>query len=231
MQAPGFNSIRVPARFWVMGTLSMSMVVAFVVAALLRARRAAVSGVLVGRARRWACCRTGGSCTCPPPLCRPGRRIPRCCAASVVLYLPAGNITDVRSHLLRRRPRAGASVNGYSGFEPNHYDGVRQASKFELDGLFTAFTESADLHVWWPPMRRACASWSSGSRVQYARPRAPRPRSTSCPAARAPWRAAWDACAGGRGCPRPARPRRCCPTGTSRRSGRARRRMAARRSR
>jgi hypothetical protein len=38
-------------------------------------------------------------------------------------------------------------VNGYSGFEPNHYDGVRQASKFELEGLFTAFTESADLHV------------------------------------------------------------------------------------
>jgi hypothetical protein len=146
MQAPGFNGIRVPARFWVMGTLSMSMVVAFVVAALLRARRHAAPAVLTG-ALALGVLSDGWEQHMPTAAVPPGPPDPALLRGQAVLYLPAGNITDVRPTFYSVA-QGWRAVNGYSGFEPNHYDGVRQASKFELDGLFTAFTESADLHVW-----------------------------------------------------------------------------------
>jgi len=179
MQAPGFNGIRVPARFWVMGTLSMSMVVAFVVAALLRARRTPAPGVLAG-ALALGVLSDGWEQHMPTAAVPPGPPDPIRLRGQPVLYLPAGNLTDVRPTFYSVS-QGWRAVNGYSGFEPNHYDGVRQASKFELDGLFTAFTESADLHVWVaadaPRMREvverqpgAVRTASSASATQYLVP-------------------------------------------------------------
>lgn len=145
MQLPGFNSLRVPARFWVMGTLSMAMVVAFAVSALLRRRSVVASGV-AAVALSIAVLSDGWELNLPTAAVPPGPPNPALLRGQNVLFLPAGNIIDVfpTYYAVEQGWRA---VNGYSGFEPNHYDGVRQASKFELDGMFTAFTESADLHV------------------------------------------------------------------------------------
>lgn len=110
----------------------------------------------------------------------PGPPNPGLLRGQTVLYLPAGTFTDVRPTFYSVS-QGWRAVNGYSGFEPNHYDGVRQASKFGLDGLFTAFTESADLHVWVaadaPHMREvverqpgAVRTASSGSAMQYLVP-------------------------------------------------------------
>ena len=145
MQLPGFNSLRVPGRFWLMGTLSMSMVVAYVVAALIHARQAVASG-LIAAALSLAVLSDGWEAHMPTALVPPGPPNPALLRGQVVLYLPAGNIADVFPTYYGVE-YGWRSVNGYSGFEPNHYDGVRQASKFEFDGLFAAFTESADLHV------------------------------------------------------------------------------------
>jgi hypothetical protein len=145
MQLPGFDSLRVPARFWLMGTLAMSVVAGFSVAALLRTRRDASAG-WVAALLSVGVLSDGWEVRMPTALVPPGPPNPGLLREQAVLYLPAGNITDVVPtfygvvHEWR-------SVNGYSGFEPSHYDGVRQASKFELDGLFAAFTERADLHV------------------------------------------------------------------------------------
>jgi hypothetical protein len=145
MQLPGFNSLRVPGRFWLMGTLSMSVVVAYVVAALLRAREALATGLMVATLSA-AVLSDGWELNMPTALVPPGPPNPAIMKGQVVLYLPAGNLADVFPTYFGVEHRW-RSVNGYSGFEPNHYDGVRQASKFELEGLFAAFTESADLHV------------------------------------------------------------------------------------
>jgi hypothetical protein len=145
MQLPGFNSLRVPARFWLMGTLSMAVVAAFAVSALVRRRSALVSGLVAG-ALSIGVLSDGWELHFPTAAVPPGPPNPALLRGQVVLFLPAGNITDVfpTYYSVEQGWRA---VNGYSGFEPNHYDGVRQASKFEFDGMFTAFTESTDLHV------------------------------------------------------------------------------------
>jgi hypothetical protein len=195
MQAPGFDSIRVPSRFWVMGTLSMSMVVACVVAALLRVRPAMAVG-LVG-VLSLGVLSDGWELHMPWAAVPPGPPNPTLLRGQQVLYLPAGHITDVRPTFYGVS-QGWRAVNGYSGFEPNHYDGVRQASKFELDGLFTAFTERADLHVWVtadaPRMREvverqpgAVRTGSSPSATQYVVPSRSRtvavPRGTPAPVA------------------------------------------------
>ncbi len=196
MQAPGFESIRVPSRFWVMGTLSMSMVAAFVVAALVRVGRPAMSGVLVG-VLSLGVLSDGWELHMPWATVPPGPPNPTLLRGQQVLYLPAGNITDVRPTFYGVS-QGWRAVNGYSGFEPNHYDGVRQASKFELDGLFTAFTETTDLHVWVaadaPRMREvverqpgAVRTGTSPSATQYVVPSRSRtvavPRGTPAPVA------------------------------------------------
>jgi hypothetical protein len=145
MQVPGFNSLRVPGRFWMMGTLSLSVVVAFVVAALLRGRQAVASG-LIAATLSVGVLTDGWELHMPTALVPPGPPNPALLRGQVVLYLPAGNLTDVFPTYYGVE-HGWRSVNGYSGFEPSHYDGVRQASKFELEGLFTAFTDNADLHV------------------------------------------------------------------------------------
>jgi hypothetical protein len=169
IQAPGFSSLRVPGRFWLMGTLSMSVVVAYVVAALPRARQAWAAGFMAA-ALSLAVLSDGWEAHMPTAAVPPGPPNPALLRGQVVLYLPAGNITDVfPTHY--GVEYGWRSVNGYSGFEPNHYDAVRQASKFEFDGLFTAFTESADLHVVVAadaPRMRAIVERQPGARITGA---------------------------------------------------------------
>ena len=142
-----FSSLRVPGRFWLMATLCLAVV------AGLRGRRrccddaAGARAVVLVAALSVGVCRTAGSCTSPSARAGRGPR-PGVLRGQVVLYLPVGNIdgrvpapTTPWSHGWR-------SVNGYSGFEPNHYDGVRQGAQFELDGTVPAtFATRGDLHV------------------------------------------------------------------------------------
>ena len=189
---PGFNGLRVPARFWLMATLCLSWWWRSPCSAPAAGAPHGGAG-RAGRApSRWACSSDGWE---HMPRCarRQGRPIPsrasrpdRCCTCRLE------PITDVfpTYYAVSRDWRA---VNGYSGFEPNHYDGVRQASKLAARRPVPDY-RSAPTCTWWsPPMRRACARWSSVSRARNARRRAPPRPSTVCRvAADAPRCAAWD---------------------------------------
>jgi hypothetical protein len=63
-----------------------------------------------------------------------------------VLALPAGNFQDFAPQYLAV-VGGWHSINGYSGYEPRYYEGVRQGSRFESDGLFEPFRSRADLFV------------------------------------------------------------------------------------
>jgi F5/8 type C domain len=144
-QLPGFASLRVPARFWLATTLCLSVVVAFAVAELSRrlhgvTRAVALCVLSLGvLSDGWEMRLPFGAVPAGPP--NPGAL-----RGARVLYLPAGSYRDVVPTYYSVA-QGWTAVNGYSGFEPTHYDGVRQGAKLELEGVFTFFRSTADLHV------------------------------------------------------------------------------------
>jgi hypothetical protein len=63
-----------------------------------------------------------------------------------VLALPVGNFQDFGPQY-RAIVGGWRSVNGYSGYEPKHYEAVRQGARFEVGGLFEPFRARGDLFV------------------------------------------------------------------------------------
>src|SRR6185436_8653973 len=63
-----------------------------------------------------------------------------------VLALPIGNFQDFGPQY-RAIVGGWRSVNGYSGYEPKHYEAVRQGARFEVDGVFAPFRARGDLFV------------------------------------------------------------------------------------
>lgn len=142
---PGFSSLRVPGRFWLISTMCLAVVAGLAVQALLRGRerlaRMALAGVLSAGvlADGWELHIPSG----PVP---PGPPAPALLRGQRVLYLPVGAIGDAFPTYYAV-VQGWFAVNGYSGFAPNHYDGIRYGAKEELDGTFQYFRSSADLHV------------------------------------------------------------------------------------
>jgi hypothetical protein len=145
MRLPGLDSLRVPSRFWLMATLGLAVVAAYAVEGWLRrvrpARRhavlAAVSVLVLS---------DGWEAHVPSGLVPPGPPNPSLIRGERVLFLPAGNHLDVFPTYYSVA-QGWTAVNGYSGFEPTHYDGVRQGTKLELDGLLTYYRTLGNLHV------------------------------------------------------------------------------------
>jgi hypothetical protein len=141
---PGADGIRVPARFWLVTTLCLSVAAGlFVAAALARRSRLTVTlwlaliGTVVA-ADGWA---TIGTAPAPPPA-----PDPQALAGQVVMELPA---TETGSMAPQWRALAGgwSSVNGSSGFMPSHFPMVFIAGRYEEDALLTPFQRERELHV------------------------------------------------------------------------------------
>jgi len=145
MALPGFSSLRVPGRFWLVATICLAVVAGLVVQALLRRRVGIVRGVLVG-ALSLGVVADGWELHLPSGPVPPAPPAPSLLKDQQVLYLPAGAITDVfpTYYAVLYGWRL---VNGYSGFEPNHYFGIRYGAKHEMDSTFQYFRAEADLHV------------------------------------------------------------------------------------
>ena len=132
---PGFSSLRVPGRFWLVATICLAVVAGLAVQALLRRRVGMARVVLVTAlslgvlSDGWEMHLPFGPCTAWTAQPRRACETSRCCTCRRAL---SGRLP----HLLRRAARVDRSVNGYSGFEPTHYDGVRYGAKQELDGVF-----------------------------------------------------------------------------------------------
>lgn len=125
MSLPGFNSLRVPARFWMVATLCLAIVGAIVFDRLAarfgRMRIAATMVVVLGAlADTWMS--TMPLADTPKPF-----RALDCAGdtTSPIVELPLGNtyadVAAMYRQISHRRP----TVNGYSGYFPPHYAALR----------------------------------------------------------------------------------------------------------
>jgi hypothetical protein len=146
LSLPGVNSLRVPARFWLMTTICLSVVAGLVVAEFLRARsrRAtllALSIIGIGLLGDGWIDRIQ-TATVPP-------RVPGAPAlgGAVVLEVPPDTLfRDIQS-VFRAVDGGWKSVNGYSGWGPSYYNPLIGAGRAEVDDVITPFRQFADLHV------------------------------------------------------------------------------------
>lgn len=145
LQLPGVSGLRVPARFWLMSVLCLSVVAGLFVAKRLAswsqrgtALAVAVLGLLIvldgwpGRI---------GVESPPAPVPNPGAL-----RGGVALELPMGTSTDVAAqyHAVVGGWR---SVNGYSGYSPAPYWALTSASEQLDDSFFRQLTAEEDVHV------------------------------------------------------------------------------------
>lgn len=145
MLLPGANGLRVPARFWLMTVICLSVVAGMVVSELLSNRRraaTAIAVVLLG------CAVFGdglvdriGDDPAPAPL--PDESSLR---GHTVMYLPIGQYFDIPS-TYRAVIDGWSSVNGYSGYTPNYYPAIIEAVRSEDPSLFEPFQRYGPLDV------------------------------------------------------------------------------------
>jgi hypothetical protein len=144
MRLPGGNSVRVPARFWLLTALCLAVFMGVLIAAMLKRRSRLVTAVTVAVAScglgadgwAWIPAREVPVTAPRPDLMRGG----------VVLELPAGEtIRDVAA-VYRAVMGGWRTVNGYSGYEPAGYQQLREAS---ADGtvVFEPWLTGGTLHV------------------------------------------------------------------------------------
>lgn len=141
---PGGGGVRAPARFWIMATLCLAIVAGCAASQLLARRRSGAAVLLT------ALCSLGllsdGWSTipvAPGPKAFPDEAMLR---GHTVMALPIGDLQDFGPQY-RAVVGGFRSVNGYSGYEPKYYDGVRQGIRFEVDDLFDMYRAAGDLFV------------------------------------------------------------------------------------
>jgi F5/8 type C domain len=146
MNLPGVEALRVPARFWLMTTICLSVLAGLVVAEFLhgRARRTvAIAVVIVGLAivsDGWI--DRIRAADLPPRV--PGAD--RLAGATVLDAPPDLIFRDIQS-VFRAVDGGWHAINGYSGWGPSYYNALVAAARAESDGLFTPFQHLGDLHV------------------------------------------------------------------------------------
>jgi hypothetical protein len=146
MSLPGVDALRVPARFWLMTTICLSVLAGLVVAELMRGRTrrtVAIAAAIVGLAvlsDGWI----GGirAAELPPPV--PGAE--RLAGATVLEAPPDLIFRDIQS-VFRAVNGGWKTVNGYSGWGPSYYHALVGAGRAESDGMLTPFQRLGDLHV------------------------------------------------------------------------------------
>jgi hypothetical protein len=152
IQLPGAASVRVPARAWLPAAICLAVLAAFGAAALLRRVRAINSGRRVMLRRVVLAALTAGILAegwffdrhLPVPDALPPRAIP---AGAMVLDLPMDE--GFWNALPQYRAVRGGyrTVNGYSGYEPEHFLPLRRAIAELRVNALNAHRLLADLYV------------------------------------------------------------------------------------
>lgn len=146
MVLPGFDQLRVPARFWTIAVLCLCVAMGVLAAAALRrsgrwTTRIAVVAAAVGLlADGWA--PVSGVELLPvaprPDLIRGG----------VAMHLPLGAALDRDAGAQFEAIEGGwRTANGYSGYFPRHYQLLRESSARADPALLSPFLSRGDLHV------------------------------------------------------------------------------------
>ena len=146
MSLPGVDSLRVPARFWMMAALCLAVLAGLVVAEFMRGRSrrtAAIALVIVALAvlsDAWS--DRIRAADLPPDV--PGAA--QLAGATVLEAPPDLLFRDIRS-VFRAVKGNWQSVNGYSGWGPSYYSALVGAARAESDALFTPFQRFGELYV------------------------------------------------------------------------------------
>jgi len=144
-QLPGMSELRVPARFWGLSVLSLSVLAGLIIRHILtfisEPRRAlviaAISAALLTDG--WIAAMPAGSVTAPPVS-------PATLANRVVMTLPVGDTLDIPA-TYEAALGGWRSVNGYSGYHPNYYSALNYSVRFEEDSAFRPFQARTELDV------------------------------------------------------------------------------------
>ena len=127
MSLPGFNSLRVPARFWMLSVLCLSIVGAMLfdrLGARVPAARRMLAAVIVLGAIAEGWFRTFPVAPVPevwsPHGCAPPRG-----TTGAVLELPMGEVVEDVGAMYRAISHGRRTFNGYSGYFPPHYFALR----------------------------------------------------------------------------------------------------------
>ena len=140
---PGVESLRAPARLWLVVVLCLVIFMGLAVARLLAARSPRTARIVVIVA---ACGLAADGWTTIRPAAVPSRPSTHL-AGRTVLVLPVGNVVDDRVAVFHAVTQQYRVVNGYSGYEPPYYEALRTLSVAGDDRLFTPFVGRADLDV------------------------------------------------------------------------------------
>ena len=144
MRLPGGNSVRVPARFWLLTALCLAVLMGLLAAGMLKRRSRLVTSATVAIAScglvadGWAWIPTSAV-----PISAPR---PDLLHAGVVLELPAGETVRDIAAVYRAVMGGWHTVNGYSGYEPIDYQQLRDASAAG-NVTFDAWLARGTLHV------------------------------------------------------------------------------------
>jgi hypothetical protein len=147
MELPGYDAVRVPARFAMLAALCLSVVAALAFARLTRRARwfiraplaaMVVAGVLVDS---WI-----GEMPLPkvPPRLHALESLPE---GTVVIELPLGDTSEDVAAMYRAMYHRGQLVNGYSGFFPRSYDVLRRGLDLRDPRMFDPFAASGPVVV------------------------------------------------------------------------------------
>jgi hypothetical protein len=146
MSLPGVESLRVPARFWLMTTICLSVVVGLVVAEIMRGRPRRIGAIAV-TLFALAVLSDGWidrirAAQLPPPI--PGAdRL----AGATVLDAPPDLVSRDIYSVFRAVDGGWKSVNGYSGWGPAYYNALAGSGRAESDDMLTPFQNLGELYV------------------------------------------------------------------------------------
>lgn len=142
LQLPGVDGLRVPARFWMMTVLCLSVFVGLASARVLARRRGAALVTL------FALLALADGWTTIPVADVPGEFPDRgTLRGRTVLSLPIGDLYPDLASAYRAVTGGWRSINGYSGFEPGYYEALRTLSPRADPALLRPFVERSDLQI------------------------------------------------------------------------------------
>jgi len=146
MFLPGVDSLRVPARFWLMAVLCLSVVAGIVLGEVLRGRSRRVMLMIVLLAGTGVL--TDGWIDRIDVASVPGQ-VPGAAQlrGATVLELPSDTLFRDIAAVFRAVDGEWTSVNGYSGWGPSYYQAFFAAGRAEVDDALTPFQRRGELHV------------------------------------------------------------------------------------
>jgi hypothetical protein len=145
LQLPGMDALRVPARFWMLAVLCLSVVAGLVMAQLVGARRRRTAAALVALVSA-ALLVDGWTMIPAVPLPRPVAA-DAALQRTPVLVTPAGDVFRDAATVYHAIAGGWTTINGYSGYEPGYYEALRTLSRSGSEAQYEPFVRRGDLLV------------------------------------------------------------------------------------